>query len=94
MCHSFIKHNSLIIQICISFLLHLGLIVIPKSATESRILENLKATEITLMSEDIARLKGIDKNCRLFKFTNFLPPGMTFDMLWDTKEDEAYEINS
>ena len=46
------------------------------------------------MSEDIARLKGIDKNCRSFRFTNFLPPRMTFDMLWDTKEDEAYKIKS
>ena len=82
------------LQICISFLLHLGLIVIPKSVSESRILENLKATEITLTQEEIDRLKAIDKNLRYFSMKRFLPPNssITVETVWDIVEDEEYNI--
>ena len=65
--------------------------MIPKSVSESRILQNLKATEISLTAEEVDRLKAIDKNLRLFSFKKFLPSGVTMD-LWDVAEDEAYKI--
>ena len=52
---------------CISFLLHQGMVVIPKSVNPKRISENFKATQIQLDTEDIKRLKDIDKDYRLFK---------------------------
>lgn len=79
------------LQICIAFLLHLGLIVIPKSVTESRIIENYRATEVTLTSDEIEKLKAIDKNVRLFTFLLF-QPGKTVEELWDVSLDEAYKV--
>ena len=79
------------LQICISFLLHLGLIVIPKSVSESRIVQNLKATEISLTLEEVDRLKALNKNLRLFSMDVFLP-GVPQEILWDVPEDEAYMI--
>ena len=72
----------------------MGLVVIPKSVTESRILENLKATEITLMPEDIETLERIDKNFRLITFKPFMTScsGLTVDTFWDTFEDKAFKV--
>lgn len=69
----------------------MGLIVIPKSVTEARIIENYKATEITLTPDEIEKLKAVDKNARLFTFLLFLP-GKTVEELWDVSLDEAYKI--
>ena len=70
--------------------MHLGMIVLPKSVTESRIIENFKATELTLTSEEVDRLKGVDRNMRLFKVSAMY--FSTEEKLWDTKEDEAYKL--
>ena len=56
-------------QVCISFLLHRGLVVIPKSVNPKRIAENFKATQVLLDADEIKRLEDVDKNCRLFKVT-------------------------
>ena len=65
--------------------------MIPKSVTESRIIKNLKATELVLTDEEMQRLKAIDKNCRLFNFKVF-DQTKTLDELWDIPQDESYEI--
>ena len=65
--------------------------MIPKSVTESRIIENLKATELVLTDEEMQRLKTIDKNYRLFNFKVF-DQTKTLDELWDIPQDESYEI--
>ena len=54
-------------QVCISFLLHQGMVTIPKSVNPKRISENLKATQIHLDPEDIERIKTIDKAARMFR---------------------------
>ena len=54
-------------QVCISFLLHRGMVVIPKSVNPKRIAENIKATQLELDAEDVQRLRAIDKDTRLFK---------------------------
>ncbi len=70
--------------------MHLGIIALPKSVTESRIIENFKATELILTSEEVDRLKGVDKNIRLFRVAAMY--FSTEEKLWDTKEDEAFEL--
>lgn len=76
---------------CIAFLLQLGLVVIPKSVTESRIIENLKATELVLTDEEMKSLRAIDKNCRLFTFKVF-DSSKTLDDIWDISSDEAFVL--
>ena len=65
--------------------------MIPKSVSESRIVQNLKATEISLTLEEVDRLKALNKNLRLFSMDVFLP-GVPQEILWDVPEDEAYMI--
>ena len=80
-------------QICISFLLHRGFVVIAKSVTPKRIIENQKGTEVTLDEDEIQRLVGIDKNFRLFTaVTRFMPKGVTLEQAFDTEEDEKFVI--
>ena len=67
--------------------------VIPKSTSESRIKENLKATEITLTSEEVEQLKRIDKNNRLFRGEFFVPKGVTVEQIWDVAADNEYVIS-
>ena len=54
------------IQVCLAFPLHRGLMVLSKSVKPVRISENLKSTELKLDQEDMRRLRGVDKNFRLF----------------------------
>ena len=55
------------VQVCISFLLRQGMIVIAKSVSPKRIRENLKASRVHLDADDMERIKAIDKNYMLFK---------------------------
>ena len=48
-------------QVVIAWHLALGLVVIPKSVTESRIIENWGALEVSLSAEDIEAINGLDK---------------------------------
>jgi diketogulonate reductase-like aldo/keto reductase len=78
-------------QICISFLLHRGFVVIPKSVTPHRIQENFEATKVSLTEEEVEALVAVDKNLRLFKnFTFFLPKGTTIDEVFDVEADEKF----
>ena len=47
-------------QVCIAFALHRGIVVIPKTVTPSRLVENIKATEIKLDAEDMKRLRQLE----------------------------------
>ncbi len=75
---------------CISFLLHCGIIVLPKSVTESRIIENYIAGELNLSTEEIQKLEGLNKDLRLFKVSGRY--FTTEDKLWDVEEDTAFII--
>ena len=81
----------IVAQVCIAFLLQSGMIVIPKSVTESRIIENFKGTELVLTDEEMQKMKAMDKNCRLLSFQWFAPD-KTVDQIWNTSEDEAFVL--
>ena len=60
----------MLLQACIAFALHRGMAVIPKTVTPSRIVENMKATEVKLDAEDMKRLRELgSKNFRLLAAT-------------------------
>ena len=77
---------------CISFGLHCGVVVIPKSVKLSRIEENLKATQVGLDSKDMHQLRGLDRNLRVFTFPRLMVDGMTPDIFWDVKTDEVFTV--
>ena len=75
---------------CISFLLHIGIIVLPKSITESRIIQNLKSAEIVFTDGELQRLKGLNKDLRLFTAEKIA--NLPVEEIWDIKWDEEYKI--
>ena len=54
---------------CISYGLHRGTVVIPKTVNPKRIVENFNSTSLSLTEDDMKALAGIDKGLRLFKVT-------------------------
>ena len=72
-------------------MLHIGTVAIPKSINEGRIKENLAATEIKLTPEEVERIKGVDRNKRLFGMESFTQ-GMDTESVFDTAADEAYVL--
>lgn len=55
------KHNATPAQVVIAWHLALGCVVIPKSVTPSRIVENWEALAITLDEGDIEAVNGLDR---------------------------------
>lgn len=73
--------------------MHCGLVVIPKTVTEKRIIENLNSTKITLDDNDIQQLANIDRKLRLFNQSpTLLPKGMTPDDIFDDKSDDKFVV--
>ncbi|MDQ0635417.1 2,5-diketo-D-gluconate reductase A [Arthrobacter pascens] len=58
------KHQATPAQVVISWHLAIGNVVIPKSVTESRIQENFAALDVTLDSEDIEAINGLDRTAK------------------------------
>ena len=58
---------------CVSpiYALHRGIVVIPKSASPARIKENLKSTAIMLDTEDMKRLRELDRSLRYITVHDF-----------------------
>ncbi|WP_323960250.1 aldo/keto reductase [Arthrobacter sp. JZ12] len=55
------KRNATPAQVVLAWHLALGSVVIPKSVTESRIIENWGALDVTLTDEDIQAINALDK---------------------------------
>ncbi len=58
------KHGATPGQVVLAWHLALGNVVIPKSVTPSRIVENFAALDVTLDDEDIAAISGLNKDER------------------------------
>ena len=71
-------------------MLHLGMMVIPKSTSEKRIKENLAACDISLTPDEMKRLEAIDRNRRLFLLDFLQPKGVSQKEAWDVAADEAF----
>ncbi|MFA6801166.1 MAG: aldo/keto reductase [Acholeplasmataceae bacterium] len=61
-----IKHNATIAQIVIAWGLHRQMIMIPKSITPSRILQNFKAQYIKLSEEEVQMITDLNRGQRLY----------------------------
>ena len=55
------KHNASAAQVVIAWHLALGNVVIPKSVTDARIIENFASLQLTLDDEDLAAINGLDR---------------------------------
>ncbi|KAL5456974.1 hypothetical protein EMCRGX_G034203 [Ephydatia muelleri] len=86
------KHAATPAQVCLAFPLQRGMVVIPKSVNLDRLNENLFGTLVELDSEDMARLKALDKNHRLLKMMFLYKTGQTYEQFWDIKEDEDFQL--
>jgi methylglyoxal/glyoxal reductase len=58
------RHGRTPAQVALRWALQHDLVVLPKSARPQRIYENLAARELTLTSEDMARLDALDEGFR------------------------------
>ncbi len=55
------KHNASVAQVVIAWHLAVGNVVIPKSVTDSRIVENFASLNVTLDDEDLAAIATLDR---------------------------------
>jgi 2,5-diketo-D-gluconate reductase A len=58
------NHDATVAQTILAWHLAIGNVVIPKSVTPSRIEENIGALEITLSSDELAVIAGLDNGTR------------------------------
>jgi alcohol dehydrogenase (NADP+) len=72
-------------QILMSWALHRGLSVIPKSVNPGRIAENLKAESVELSDDDMDRIHGLERGFRYVTGEFWVSEGgpYTMDNIWD-----------
>ncbi|RZC41293.1 aldose reductase-like [Asbolus verrucosus] len=59
------KYNKTPAQVVLNYLISLGITVVPKSVTKSRIIENINVFDFKLDTEDVAYLDSCNKNQRV-----------------------------
>ncbi|NDC22055.1 aldo/keto reductase [bacterium] len=59
-----IKHNKTYAQIMIRWCIEKGFVVIPKSSTPSRVIQNIDVFDFELDKDDLVEIKKLDKNLR------------------------------
>ena len=62
------SYNVTIAQLLLRYQLQRNILVIPKSKTPSRIDENAQLFHFTISDDDMAKIKGLDKNTRSCNF--------------------------
>lgn len=65
------KHNKKPGQILLKHLVQKGIVAIPKSSSQERIIQNIQLFDFTLSPEDVAQIDALDlgKDGRIFDFT-------------------------
>jgi alcohol dehydrogenase (NADP+) len=79
------KHNCTPAQILISWAVHRGTAVIPKSVNPGRIKQNLESANVKLENDDMRQLSGLDKGYRFVDGGLWAMEGSPYSMasLWD-----------
>lgn len=79
------QHDATPAQILISWAIHRGTGVIPKSVNPSRIKENLAAAEVSLTDEDMGAIASLDKHRRYLNGDFWAVEGSSYTLanLWD-----------
>lgn len=60
------KHNKTVHQIILRWLIQRGIVVIPKTIHEERLIQNFDVFNFKLSDEEMQNIKNIDKNTSLF----------------------------
>jgi len=78
------EHDATAAQVLISWAMHRGTAVIPKSVNEGRIKENLASTNVELTDDDMERIAGLDRGRRYVDGSFFAMDGSPYTMqdLW------------
>ena len=77
------RHKKSAAHVLIKWQVQRGVVVIPKSVTPARIVENANIMDFELSAEDMASLSALDANHRLNEGASWLPEGKTTADLWD-----------
>lgn len=64
------KYDKSSAQICLRWAIDRNLVVLPKSVTPSRIIENITLFDFKLSGEDMAEMKKLDHNLRIYPVKN------------------------
>jgi len=85
------RHGASPAQILISWAIHRGTAVIPKSVTPSHIKDNLASTAFSLTDEDMQRIAELDRHYRFVDGGLWTMEGSPYTKasLWDEKETAA-----
>ena len=88
--------NYHFLQVCLSFQLQRGNVVIFKTTNPNRVLENLKSTKLKLDLNDMMELRKIDCKFRVWSGEMFFDDKQDFvpQNIWDVKEDDAYIVTT
>lgn len=72
-------------QVLISWSIHRGTVVIPKSVNPGRMLENLRAASLSLCDRDIQKIDALDKHRRYISGQHYNLPGSPYTpkKIWD-----------
>tara|TARA_B100001245_G_C22855225_1_gene411143 strand:- start:12 stop:959 length:948 start_codon:yes stop_codon:yes gene_type:complete len=79
------SHEATPAQVLISWSMHRGIAVIPKSTNENRIAENLNAASLELTSQELDHINGIQSGFRFIDGSIWVVDGSpyTLDDLWE-----------
>ncbi|GAA0252499.1 aldo/keto reductase [Haladaptatus pallidirubidus] len=61
------KYDATEAQVALAWLVEKGVVPIPRSQSDDHLRENLRATNLELTSEDVARIESIDREKKLFE---------------------------